>query len=76
MSDENNKETTDELAKVLPIDIVHEMKKSFIDYFVWNYFVGYQRLENIEYELKKLKKEFNNIFYRILLFLFYYLHYF
>ena len=32
MSDENNKETTDELAKVLPIDIVHEMKKSFIDY--------------------------------------------
>lgn len=32
MSDEINKETTDELAKVLPIDIVHEMKKSFIDY--------------------------------------------
>ena len=33
---------------------------------MWNYFVGYQRLENIEYELKRLKKEFNSVFYRIL----------
>ena len=32
MSDEINKEATVEPSKVLPIDIVHEMKKSFIDY--------------------------------------------
>ncbi|MFR1518172.1 MAG: DNA gyrase subunit A [Clostridia bacterium] len=32
MSDEINNETKDEFTKVLPIDIVHEMKKSFIDY--------------------------------------------
>ena len=29
MSDEINKEATVEPSKVLPIDIVHEMKKSF-----------------------------------------------
>lgn len=32
MSDEINKEATVEPSKVLPIDIVLEMKKSFIDY--------------------------------------------
>lgn len=48
------------------VNLRDEVEKTFIDYFVWNYFVGYQRLENIEYELKKLKKEFNNIFCRIL----------
>ena len=48
------------------VNLIDKAEKSFIDYFVWNYFIGYQRLENIGYELKKLKKEFNNIFYRIL----------
>ena len=40
------------------VNLIDKAEKSFIDYFVWNYFVGYQRLENIEYELKRLKKEF------------------
>ncbi|MFR1757985.1 MAG: glycosyltransferase family 2 protein, partial [Thomasclavelia spiroformis] len=48
------------------VNLIDKAEKSFIDYFVWNYFVGYQRLENIEYELKRLKKEFNSVFYRIL----------
>ena len=48
------------------VNLIYKAEKSFIDYFVWNYFVGYQRLENIEYELKRLKKEFNSVFYRIL----------
>ncbi len=32
MSDDINRESTEEMSKVLPIEIVHEMKKSFIDY--------------------------------------------
>ena len=60
------KDRVDFIDKKNIVNLRDEAEKSFIDYFVWNYFVGYQRLENIEYELKKLKKEFNNIFYRIL----------
>ena len=41
-------------------------EKTFIDYFVWNYFVAYQRLENIESELKILKKMFNRVFFKSL----------
>ena len=60
------KDRVDFIDKKNIVNLRDEAEKSFIDYFVWYYFVGYQRLENIEYELKKLKKEFNNIFYRIL----------
>lgn len=47
-------------------NLIDKAEKSFIDYFVCNYFLGYQRLENIEYELKRLKKDFNSVFYKIL----------
>ena len=45
---------------------INKAEKTFIDYFVWNYFVAYQRLENIESELKILKKMFNRVFFKSL----------
>lgn len=60
------KDRVDFLNEKKITNLIDKAEKSFIDYFVWNYFVGYQRLENIEYELKRLKKEFNSVFYRIL----------
>lgn len=60
------KDRVDFLNEKKITNLIDKAEKSFMDYFVWNYFTGYQRLENIEYELKRLKKEFNSVFYRIL----------
>ena len=60
------KDRVDFLNEKKITNLIDKAEKSFMDYFVWNYFMGYQRLENIEYELKGLKKEFNSVFYRIL----------
>ena len=60
------KDRVDFLKEKKIINLIDKAEKSFVDYFVWNYFTGYQKLENIEYELKRLKKEFNSVFYRIL----------
>lgn len=60
------KDRVDFLNEKKITNLIDKAEKSFMDYFVWNYFAGYQRLENIEYELKRLKKEFNSVFYRIL----------
>ena len=60
------KDRVDFLNEKKITNLIDKAEKSFMDYFVWNYFTGYQRLGNIEYELKRLKKEFNSVFYRIL----------
>ena len=38
----------------------------FVDSFIWNYYFAYQNVENIDKELKEIKREFNKVFYRIL----------
>ncbi len=60
------KDRVDFLNEKKITNLIDKAEKSFMDYFVWNYFTECQRLENIEYELKRLKKEFNSVFYRIL----------
>lgn len=34
----------------------------FVDSFIWNYYFAYQNVENIDKELKEIKKEFNKVF--------------
>lgn len=48
------------------LELKEKAEKSFVDYFIWNYFVAYQRLENVNSDLIKLKNEFNKVFFEIL----------
>lgn len=60
------KDRVDFLREKKLTNLEDKAEKSFIDYFVWNYFVAYQRLENIQSELKILKKMFNMVFFKSL----------
>ena len=60
------KDRVDFLREKKLTNLEDKAEKTFIDYFVWNYFVAYQRLENIESELKILKKMFNRVFFKSL----------
>lgn len=60
------KERIDFLKEKNLLELKEKAEKSFVDYFIWNYFVAYQRLENVNSDLIKLKNEFNKVFFEIL----------
>lgn len=47
-------------------ELTLKAEKWFVDSFIWNYYFVYQNVENIDKELKEIKREFNKVFYRIL----------
>lgn len=60
------KDRVDFLKEKNLIKLKEKAEKSFIDYFIWNYFSAYKRLNNIDEDLVKLKSKFNEIFFEVL----------
>lgn len=60
------KDRVDFLKEKNLIKLKEKAEKSFVDYFVWNYFVAYQRLNNADEDLMNLKCKFNETFFELL----------
>lgn len=60
------KDRIDFLKEKNLMELKEKAEKSFIDYFIWNYFSGYKRLNNIDKDLVNLKHKFNEIFFEVL----------